>query len=213
MATATGMTRPVPPRWPRAALTWAWALGLALCVLDAALHPQAELRHQDTLSTARLAMALQVFAWCRLIVTAEARTTRLVWTLGAATLVVHIVMAFGLAHGWSHQAAVDRVREVGGFGGGILVSYTFVLVWLGDAAWWWLAPAGRARRPRWVAATVHGFLAFVTFNATEVYVTPGMRVIYAAAFGGPLAACLAWRMTRTDRTAPPVTGPDQPLDR
>lgn len=94
---------------------------------------------------------------------------RLCWTLGWLAYLVHLGMAFHHYHDWSHTAAVEHTRQVSGLGEGIYVSHLFTLVWTMDVLWWWLAPAGYAARPAWLARLVHGFMAFIIFNATVVY--------------------------------------------
>jgi len=112
------------------------------------------------------------------------RTARRLWTLGLALHVVHVGCAFALAHAWSHAAAVRHVAATGGFGWGIAVNYLFAAAWAADAGWWWANPVGYATRPRSVGLAVHGFLAFVTFNATVVFGTNEVRATGAVAFAG-----------------------------
>jgi hypothetical protein len=94
---------------------------------------------------------------------------RACWTLGWATYLVHLGMAFHYYHHWSHADAVARTAEVSGLGPGIYVSHLFTLAWTADVASWWLRPARYAVRPRWVVVLLHGFLAFVVFCGTVVY--------------------------------------------
>lgn len=141
------------------------------------------LNRPAVIASAELVVALIVLAWCLMIATPSIVSfTRVVWTLGLLTLLIHIVLAFWLAHEWSHQAAVEHVREVGGFGGGIVVNYLFAIIWLGDVVWWWLSPASRTSRPRWMGWAIHGFLAFVVLNATVIFGSPESRLIYCAMF-------------------------------
>ena len=127
------------------------------------------------MASAYVTVSCMVIAWVlmslpdRFPLTARASVARLVWTLGWLALVIHIAIAFGVAHGWSHAAAVEHVRRVGGFGGGIVVNYLFAAVWLADVIWWWVNRSSYANRPRWMGWAVHGFLAFVVVNATLVF--------------------------------------------
>src|SRR5688572_14051109 len=92
--------------------------------------------------TARLAFVL----YCGALLDAR-RTwrTRIWWTLGCATLLVHIAVSFALVHGWRHAEAyrhtAEATRRLVGVdsGAGVYVNYAFALVWLADAAWWWVA--------------------------------------------------------------------------
>ena len=173
---------------PLAALV-AWAAATAACLAVALADPVRDLRHPAVTGSAAVTVGWMLLAWAAMAVRTD-RVARGLWTLGLAALGVHLVLAFWLAHGWSHAAAVEHVREVGGSGAGIVVNYLFALVWAADVVWWWAAPAGHARRPRWVGALLHGFLAFVVVNATVVFGPAERRVAYALALG--LVAAFAW---------------------
>lgn len=156
-----------------------WCATTAACVAAAVRDPGLEPRHPAVTASAGLAVVWMLGAWLGMLT--GAAFARLGWTLGFAALVVHLVIAFGVAHGWSHAAAVEHVRQVGGYGEGIAVNYLFAAVWLVDVAWWRADPDGRARRPRWVGWAVHGFLAFVVLNATVIFGPAERRWWYAAA--------------------------------
>lgn len=166
---------------PLAALV-AWAAATGACLALALADPARDLRHPAVTCSAAVAVGWALLTWAAMTRRAD-RLARCLWTLGLAALAVHLALAFWLAHGWSHADAVEHVREVGGSGAGIAVNYLFALVWAGDVIWWWAAPAGHARRPRWVGALLHGFLAFVVVNATVVFGPPERRVAYALALG------------------------------
>jgi hypothetical protein len=109
------------------------------------------------------------------------RLFRAVWTAGLAALLLHIVAAFELRHGWSHRAAVEETaratREVTGLalGAGIWVNYVFAALWLADAAWWWADAPGHRRRAAWIHFGLHGFLLFLLFQATVVFARGSAR--------------------------------------
>jgi hypothetical protein len=105
----------------------------------------------------------------------RARLARVCWTLGWLVFLVHLGMAFHYYHHWSHSDAVARTEEVSGFGPGVFVSYFFTLVWTCDITYWWVRPARYAGRARWLGPAVHGFMAFMVFNATVVYETGFIR--------------------------------------
>ena len=94
---------------------------------------------------------------------------RITWTLGCLLSLLHIAVAFHLGHGWSHEAAWEHTRQVGGYGDGIFVNYAFALVWLADVVWVWALPGSYLARPRRLNWTIHGFLAFVVVNAAVVF--------------------------------------------
>ncbi|MFO0847453.1 MAG: hypothetical protein U0871_02675 [Gemmataceae bacterium] len=91
------------------------------------------------------------------------------WLSGWGWLLIHTWTAFRLVHHWSHAAAFADTARTAGVGEGVYVNYLVLLVWGLDATWLAAAPERYARRPRWVGWVVHGFLAFVMFNATVVY--------------------------------------------
>ncbi len=122
---------------------------------------------------------------------------RIGWGLGVLALFAHIPLAFWIALGWSHEAAVEHVREVGGFGSGIVANYLFALVWAGDVGWWWLSPRSHGQRPRWMAVLVHGFLGFIVLNATVIFGAEERRAFYAIFFALlVIAGAVGWRVVR-----------------
>lgn len=163
-----------------------------------------DVRQPAVLSTAWVSFALWAGAVGLIIPTTaaewHARATRFrvakwSWALGAAMFLVHFAVAFHFAHRWQHANAFRHVTETAGFGPGIFVSYFFTALWIGDAAWWVLWPARYAVRPRWVGWAVHGFIAFITFNGTVVYVPGWIRWMAAGVFV-VLAAALVWRWVK-----------------
>lgn len=170
------------------ALIALWCAATGVCVALTIHDPEQQLRHPAVTGSAAITVGWMLLAWGTMSFAFD-WLARLLWTLGFAGLLVHLGFAFGLAHGWSHTAAVEHVREVGGYGEGIVVNYLFAAVWLVDVVWWWVNPSSRASRPRWVAVAVHGFLAFVVVNATVVFGPAERRFAYAVAIM-LLATCL-----------------------
>lgn len=115
------------------------------------------------------------------------------WTLGAALCGLHMLIAFGSRHGWSHADAVAetarRTAEVLGtaWGGGVYVNYLFTAIWLAEASWWRAAPAAYARRPRWLTGCLRAFYLLILVNAAVVFASPAGRVA-----GVPLVTALLW---------------------
>ncbi|VTS08312.1 hypothetical protein [Tuwongella immobilis] len=109
---------------------------------------------------------------------------RSLWTLGAISFVIHVLVSFHETHGWSHANAVQHVHDVSGFGPGIVFSHLFTLLWLLDSAWWWLAPTRYEQRSRLLDRTIHGYMAFLVFNGTVVYENGPIRWIGLIAFAG-----------------------------
>lgn len=138
------------------------------------------------------------------------RQRRVIWSWGCAFVLLHVAVAMHAGHGWSHGAAFRHTEEVGGFGPGVYVNYLFGAVWAGDALWMWAAPNAYRRRPRWVGRAVHGFLAFIVFNATVVFASsPFLRAV-AILLSVALALHIAgrWRARpRSERGAAPLQPP------
>jgi len=107
---------------------------------------------------------------------------RIAYAAGCAMCLLHIAVAFHLAHGWSHRAAFDHVERISGFGPGLYVNYLFAAVWLLDAAWAAVSFDSYRSRPRWLNRAVHGFMAFVMFNAAVVFNTRFSGAICALFF-------------------------------
>ena len=84
---------------------------------------------------------------------ARDNTTRNRWahTIACALRLRHVAIAFHLGHAWSHHAAFDQTEQVSGFGPGIYVIYLFVLVWIADVIWAWVALDQDLNRPTWVS--------------------------------------------------------------
>jgi hypothetical protein len=55
------------------------------------------------------------------------------------------------------------------------VNYALLSLWLIDLVWWWAWPESYQRRPRWLRLLWHGFLLFIFFNATVVFVSGTLR--------------------------------------
>ena len=115
---------------------------------------------------------------------------------------LHIAVAFHLAHAWSHEAALAHVEAASRFGAGLYVNYLFAAVWLADAVWMWVGFGSYLRRPGWVNRGVHGFLAFVVFNAAVVFNTGFTRAVCALFFAALAARAFRTRRAGNARTRP-----------
>jgi len=166
-------------------------LGICWGIAEARLDPKPNLRHPAIIDTAYFAFALWAGAVLMQLQASRAewhsrasafRVARAAWVGGLAVFLVHLGLAFHLAHGWSHARAWEHVEASSGFGPGIFVSYFFTLAWSIDAVAWCAYPARYALRPKWIAVASHGFFAFITFNATVVYGHSPLRWVAAAGF-------------------------------
>jgi hypothetical protein len=125
---------------------------------------------------------------------------RLVWTIGCAFFLAHVVCAFGFFHRWSHDDAYrETARQTAKmtglhWGGGLFLNYLFAAAWLADVLWWWFAPAGFPRRPRRLTIAWHAFLFFMVFNGTIVFGKGPVRWLGAGICAG--LAALWWRRQR-----------------
>jgi hypothetical protein len=175
-----------------------WGLLLGVVFLLPSLIPSPDPGDDLIRNTVRLALLFYLPAAALMLqleppgwrgATAPGRIARLCWLLALLAYLVHVAVAFQYAHHWSHAEAMRHVEEVSGFGPGIFVSYLFTLVWTADAIWWLLRPGDYARRPAWIDWTLHGFMAFIIFNAAIVYETGFIRWA-----GLGLFAVLGWRL-------------------
>jgi hypothetical protein len=187
------MPPPLPRRFWEAILLAVWGSALCLAlVLPEWTDDRADGRIRQTI---RVALACYFVAVAGLLVpTIDSRFTRLVWTLGWVAYLVHVALAFHLAFGWSHEAAMDHTRERSGLGEGIYASHLFTLFWTADVVWWWSLPRSRGKRPAWIALTLHGFMAFMVFEATVVYETGPIR--WAGGIGFAVLGLLVARRVR-----------------
>jgi hypothetical protein len=126
--------------------------------------------------------------------TGRGRLARCCWSLAWLAYVIHVGMAFHYYHDWSHAAAVEHTRQASGFGPGIYFSHLFTLLWTADVAWWRLRPVSYAARSPWIDRLLHGYMAFVTFNATVVFESGFIRWAGVFLFV-ELAAVLLYRQT------------------
>ena len=104
------------------------------------------------------------------------RRFRLIWTFGSVVCLVHILLALALAHGWSNHrawlATAAQTKAVLGLatGDGLYANYVFCLIWLADAAGWWLTGVDplqarpRLRLSRELMFLVMMFFATVAFG-------------------------------------------------
>lgn len=160
--------------------------------------------------TIRLGMIAYFLAVVELLTARQSNRARLAWTFGALACVAHIALAMHFQHHWSNAAAYAEIarqtREMIGlnWGGGLYINYLFALVWMADAAWWWIAPYSRAARGRWLSWLVHGFLAFIIFNATIVFKTGATR--WSAVAGCMILLGISLMAIRHGRVKTTVTG-------
>jgi hypothetical protein len=108
------------------------------------------------------------------------RIARWLWTWGAIAYLIHVVVAFHFFHQWSHAKAFEHVAHASRFGEGIYVSYFFTVLWMVDAAWWWVFPQSYVERSNWISRAIHAFMLFIVVNATMIFETGVVRVMGAA---------------------------------
>lgn len=132
--------------------------------------------------TARVAMGLYAAGLMGMLLRwPPARWVFPVWAAGCLVFLLHVGCAFHEVHGWSHAAALHHTAAqteiVVGFatGAGLYLNYAFLLIWAGDALYWWVRPERYRARTRWITLTLHGFLFFMAFNATVVFASGPTR--------------------------------------
>ena len=124
-------------------------------------------------------MAGSLVAWAA----AEWLHSRVLWTAGAALAVAHSTAAFAVFHGWSHDRAMTSTAQLTAavtgleWGGGLFFNYAFLIIWVADAAWWWVSPRTYDERPRSIDLVVRGFLFFMFVNGAIVFADGAMRIL------------------------------------
>ena len=64
-----------------------------------------------------------------------------------------------------------------GWRGGIYVNYVFLLVWLADVCWWWIAPATHRSRPLGIEGARFFAFTFMFVNGAIVFASGAGRVV------------------------------------
>jgi hypothetical protein len=136
--------------------------------------------------------------WAFGVVTVRRHLAQLSWLLGWFLLVIHTGIAFGVGHDWSHAEAVRHTARASGVGAGIWINYLVLLAWGADAVLLAWSPLRYAFRPAWVGGLVHGFLAFVAFNAAVVYAQPSRRWFTLPLFLWLCLEFVGWLRRRAD---------------
>ena len=132
-----------------------------------------------------------------------------VWSLGAASFLVHTVSAYALVYGWSQAVALEETRRqteaATGFdsGTGLYPNLLFAALWTFDGTRTWLQPRAVRGEVTGPSLMLHGFLTFMLMNGAFVFVVGPQRW-----FGFIVSILvlslwvLAWRRRRRKETAP-----------
>ena len=97
------------------------------------------------------------------------------FAIGCAIAIVHVAIAMGVRHHWSHAAAIDATARqtfsVFGldWGGGVYVNYAFLLVWATEVWLWRRAPERYAARPASMTWTIRAFYLVIIASAAIVF--------------------------------------------
>jgi hypothetical protein len=159
--------------------------------------------------TIRLALACYVGTLVCYLVDQRAawqKIARGFWSAGCVLFVLHVACAMHFTHHWSHASALAKTaratQELLGVavGEGLYCSYVFLLLWISDVAWLWLAPRSYLARPRWTSWAVHLYMGFIALNGAIVFEAGPTRWagLVACAL---LAVLLAWRLLRNSTAA------------
>ena len=132
------------------------------------------------------AFAVSAFLLCRLRTAADwsattrlGRITRSWWSFAFLLYAVHVALAFHYYHHWSHADAVERTRQMSGFGEGIYISHAFTIVWGLDVLSWWCWSHYYARRSLWIDRLLYSFMAFILFNGAVIFAEGMIRWVSA----------------------------------
>ena len=147
------------------------------------------------MDTTDVTAALYLTIWVALLLFGTAETGRRrasagspapwawpVFVAGAALCAIHVAIAMGVTHGWSHAAAIAatarQTNAVYGldWGGGVFANYAFVAVW-GVEAWRWRAAGPGDRGPRLWARI---FFLVMILNAAVIFASGPRRLAGAA---------------------------------
>lgn len=146
-------------------------------------------------------LTLTPLEWVFGALTVRRYATQLIWAVGWLMLAVHVLIAFGIAHDWSHAEAVRHTERASGVGAGVWVNYLVLLVWGVDVIWFVGLPYRYAFRPTWMGWAVHGLLAFMAVNAAVVYATSPARWWAVGLFAWLGWDFVRWWRRRPDRLA------------
>ena len=160
--------------------------------------------------TIDLALAYYVLAVVRMLISSRGqwlangdavRAARLSWSLAWLAYVIHVLLAFHHAHGWSHSHAMRHTEEVSHFAEGIFVSHFFTVLWGADVAWWWMTSDSYVRRPVVLGWAIHAFMAFIILNGTVIFESGPVRWVGAVA-SVALIGLLLYRLRLDARSRP-----------
>jgi hypothetical protein len=184
--------------WPGQASTSIWIRS------ESATTNTAKIRHVPGDALVRGLMLTATAAWacaeCLALRRPGDSLARSFYTAAAALAVVHVLAAFHITYGWSHERALadtaQQTAAVAGlaWGGGLFVNYAFLFLWLADAAWWWVAPVRRARRSAALERTRLFLFTFMFINGAIVFAGLVGRMV-----GIPAVAAVATAWARTAR--------------
>ena len=130
------------------------------------------------------------------------RRARLISTAALLLTLLHVVLAFQLVYGWSHEAAVQgTIRQVEalvgqGWRGAIFVNYAFLALWLTDVCWWWVAPISHARAPSRLEAARLAVFTFMFVNGAIVFATGVARLVGIGSVALVLCSALVYSRRR-----------------
>jgi hypothetical protein len=125
---------------------------------------------------------------------------------GCAALALHMLVAMGVRHGWSHENALaDTARQTSevygvAWGGGLYVNYAFLGLWMAWLLYWKMSPAVAGRRTGWLIWSARAVVLVVVVNAAVVFAAPGRRLLGAAL---TLALLAAWAAPSRATVRPP----------
>ena len=154
----------------------------------------------ELLTRVTIWLALTLYAGAeverRRLAPTTAMTGRWLFSVGCLLYLAHVVLAFDVHYGWSHaiayaETAIQTEAFTGlRWGWGLYVSYLFSALWVGETAWWWLAPEDYHARAHWLALAMRAFFLFMILNGAVAFVNGPLRWLGVAIVAVLL---VAWR--------------------
>lgn len=149
-----------------------------------------EAGQQISIWSVRISVALWfLFAIASLRPRGDHRIPGRIWMMATLLHIVHVILAIGYFHDWSHQLATvhtaNRTAELTGvnWSGGIWFNHLFMLVCIVESGLWLFTPNVILERSRRMSLMVYGFWSFMIFNAAVVFVPGWYRWINLTGFG------------------------------
>jgi hypothetical protein len=153
----------------------------------------------DALPLIRATMIVSTAAWAagEVLMRRSRRLdawARAAWTAGIVLALAHALLAFDVVYGWSHSRAAAATMEQAadrfgwGWRGAIYVNYAFLVLWLTDVCWWWVARDAHAARPLKLEAARLAIFIVMFLNGAVVFASGTGRAVGLISLAAVIAA-------------------------